>query len=154
MRINVLERRETGDQGTFGRLIVPGMSRTIYSGELPWRDNLPRISCFPDAKWNVEYGFCLPEGDYIVEMRRSPKFGRTYWIRNVPKRSFCLIHPANLMGDVMKGFRTHLEGCLALGYALGWIERQKAVLRSRPAVTDFMNFMGRETFMLRVVNTF
>jgi hypothetical protein len=80
--------------------------------------------------------------------------GWTYWIKDVPMRSFCLIHPANLAGDVNKGFRTQLEGCLALGYSLGWLDGQKAVLRSRVAVTDFMNVMNREPFLLRVVNAF
>lgn len=148
-----LERRETGDQGTFGRLYVPG-GGTFFTGELPWRDNRTNISCVPTAAWNLEHGFCLPEGFYRVVMRLSPKFGWTYWLRDVPERSVCLIHPANLAGDVTKGFRTHLGGCTALGYALGWMDGQKAVLRSRPAVVAFMNTMERKPFLLRVVDRF
>lgn len=154
MITNTLARLESGDQGTFGRLVVPGFSRMLYTGELPWRENRQRVSCFPDAAWCVEHGLLLPEGEYTVVMRRSPRFGWMYWISDVPARSFCLIHPANLMGDVARGFHTQLEGCVALGYSLGWLDRQKAVLRSRPAVVDFMNFMGRESFRLRVVNEF
>ena len=147
-----LVRQPSSPQGTFGRLYGVGYPQTLYTGELPWRDNKSNVSCVPTAQWCVDRGYCLPTGVYHVEMRRSPKMGWTYWLRDVPGRGFCLIHPANLMGDVGLGFRTQLQGCIALGLALGWMDGQKAVLRSRVAVVGFMDVMGREPFLLRITN--
>lgn len=59
-----------------------------------------------------------------------------------------------LWGKCRKGLLTHLEGCIGLGMNIGWLEGQKAVLRSRPAVIEFMNMMNREPFMLKIVNAF
>ena len=148
----LLERRETGDQGTFGRMFAA--EKSYYTVELPWRENRQRMSCVPWAEWNTEHGFCLPEGEYHCEIRYSGHLGLTYWLKDVPGRTYCLIHPASYGGDVTKGWKTHLEGCIGLGFAIGWIEKQKAILRSRVAVVDFMNVMKREPFLLRIVNSF
>lgn len=150
----LLERHDTGPQGTFGKMILPDFNKSYYSCELPWINNAPRISCIPDAAWNLEHKYCLPEGEYEVKMRKSPKFGWVYWISNVPMRSLCLIHAANLAGDTTKGYKTQLEGCIALGFSLGWIDKQKAILRSRPAVVEFMNVLEKAPFLLKIVNMF
>lgn len=59
----------------------------------------------------------IPEGTYDVEMRESPKFGLTPWIRGVPNRRYILIHPGN-----HANFRTcdgkilnDTEGCILTG---------------------------------------
>jgi len=65
----------------------------MYSIELPWKDNLTRVSC-------------IPEGRYGLVKRWSPKFNRHLQVLNVPKRNFILIHPAN---DALK----ELKGCIA-----------------------------------------
>ena len=148
----IIERRDRGDQGTFGKLFVPDSDQSWFTGELPWRNNSKNISCVPTAEWCIENKYCLPEGDYKVVMRKSPKFGWTYWMTDIPLRSLCLIHSANLMGDVSKGFKAQLNGCIALGFSLGWLEGQKAVLRSRPAVLNFMSMMNKEPFTLKIVD--
>jgi hypothetical protein len=152
MKTNILERRDFGDQGTFGRMIVSGWDKILFSGELPWHDNKTNISCVPTAEWCLAHGFCLPEGLYHLKMRYSGHLGWCYWLKDVPGRSWCLVHPATYMGDEALGFRTQLRGCIALGYNLGLMEGQKAVLRSRPAVVNFMNYMKREPFMLRIID--
>ena len=43
--------------------------------ELPWRKNMTGISC-------------IPSGEYKCVIRRSNRFGITYWVTNVPKRSY------------------------------------------------------------------
>lgn len=149
-----VKRQESGDQGTFGKLYIINTEKWYYSIELPWINNQSRISCVPNAEWNIDNGYCLPEGEYNVIMRRSPKFGWTYWLSDVPMRSFCLIHPANYGGNVSKGYKTHVEGCIGLGYNLGWLEGQKAILRSRPAVLNFMSIMNKEPFKLKIINAF
>jgi hypothetical protein len=97
----LLARRETSDQGTFGRLSAGLLS--LYSGELPWRENAKSISC-------------VPAGTYRAAFTHSPRFGRLlYLVGPVPARSGIRIHPANLMGDASLGFHSQLNGCISLG---------------------------------------
>lgn len=84
--------RKYFEKGVNGVLIFEGVElcKTI---ELPWRKNLPRISC-------------IPEGIYDVRKRYSPKFRWHFEIRGVVGRQNILIHPAN---DALK----ELKGCIA-----------------------------------------
>jgi hypothetical protein len=61
-------------------------------------------------------------------------------------------HPANLMGAIDKGFRAQLNGCIALGEKLGWIDGQKALLLSAPAMRRFESIMGGKPFTLEIRN--
>src|SRR5882757_6858222 len=78
--------------GTNGQLLYDG-KRICYTIELPWKDNVPRVSC-------------IPPGRYALAKRYSPKFGRHLQLVNVPGRQWILIHPAN---DAL----LELEGCIA-----------------------------------------
>ena len=131
-----LRRMATSDQGTRGVLILPDgvLCNTL---ELPWRDNRPSHSC-------------IPNGEYPVAIRQSPRFGRIFHVKDVPGRTFILIHAGNLAGDVGKGLKTHTEGCILLGRHFGTIHGQQAVLASRPALSDFMEKMDGQPFILRV----
>jgi hypothetical protein len=132
----VLQRLESSDQGTFGKLVAGGLA--FFSGELPWRDNAPSVSC-------------VPAGTYRAIFTDSPRFGRRlYLLDRVPARSGIRIHPANLMGDAQKGFRCQLNGCIALGEKLGWMDKQKAVLLSQPAVRRLESFFGGQPFELEI----
>lgn len=132
----ILLRQERGDQGTFGRLIARGLG--LFSGELPWRENASSISC-------------VPAGTYRAMVTYSPRFGRgLYLVDAVPARSGIRVHPANLMGDRSKGFACQLNGCIALGERLGWIDRQKAVLLSQPAVRRLEEYFRRRPFILEI----
>lgn len=137
-KLAYLERLETGDQGTFGRIMFG--NDTLYTGELPDRGNRPNRSC-------------IPVGHYRAIWNYSPHFKREmYLIVPVDGRSGIRIHSANLMGDVDKGFRSQLYGCIALGERLGSLAGQKAVLVSRPAVDRFERWGARENFDLEIVN--
>ena len=65
----------------------------MYSIELPWKDNLARVSC-------------IPEGRYELVKWYSPKFGNHFRVLSVPGRSLIMVHPAN---DAIK----ELKGCIA-----------------------------------------
>ena len=130
-----LRRERMSDHGTEGLLIAPGFS--CYTLELPWRENISNISC-------------IPIGDYKCELRRSPRMGLTYWIKKVPKREFILIHSGNFAGDVEKGWKSHVNGCILLGLQMGVIQGQRAILNSKIAVRRFMETMGGEKFTLRI----
>ncbi|TDD74642.1 DUF5675 family protein [Flavobacterium caseinilyticum] len=79
-------------EGTQGVLEWNG-TIVCYTIELPWLGNQKRISC-------------IPEGEYILRQRFSPKFGWHLHLMNVPGRDLILIHPAN---DAKK----ELLGCIA-----------------------------------------
>ena len=131
-----LFRTVTSDQGTEGIFATDGFfCKTL---ELPWRNNQRSISC-------------IPSGEYIVKIRQSPKYGSVYWVTSVPNRSWILIHAGNVAGDVKKGFRTHVNGCILLGKKHGFLYNQRAVLTSRPTVRRFRSAMRDKTFKLIVV---
>jgi hypothetical protein len=133
-----LLRTESGDQGTFGLLAVDNF--TCFTGELPWLDNRSKVSCIPVGKYNV-----------LWEL--SPRLHKhTYRLKNVKGRDGVLIHSANLVGDSTKGFKTQLQGCIAMGEKLGYMMGQKALLSSRPAVTAFEMFLNFEPFILEIKN--
>ena len=79
-------------EGTQGVLEWNG-TLVCYTIELPWLNNQRRISC-------------IPEGEYILQQRFSPKFGWHLHLINVLGRDLILIHPAN---DAKK----ELLGCIA-----------------------------------------
>ena len=79
-------------EGTQGVLEWNG-TIVCYTIELHWLENQKRISC-------------IPEGEYILQKRFSPKFKRHLHLINVPGRDLILIHPAN---DAKK----ELLGCIA-----------------------------------------
>ena len=79
-------------EGTQGVLEWNG-TIVCYTIELPWLGNQKRISC-------------IPEGEYILRKRFSPKFKWHLHLMNVPGRDLILIHPAN---DAKK----ELLGCIA-----------------------------------------
>ena len=134
----VLQRMESGDQGTFGRLTTPDF--WLYSGELPDRGNAPSVSC-------------IPAGVYDVIWTWSPRFKRNmYLLLGTAPRAGIRKHPANLMGDIALGLRSQLNGCIALGERLGWIEKQKALLLSAPAVRRFEDYMQHKPFKMEVRN--
>ncbi len=135
-RLTLLRGRST-DQGTPGALLREDGSRIAWSMELPWKNNAPRVSC-------------IPPGEYTSRMRRSPHFGPVYEITGVAGRSSILIHTGNWGGDVSRGYRSHVLGCVLLGLQHGRREGQLAVFVSRPAVTLLEREMDRQPFVLEV----
>ena len=138
-RIVHLCRLKRSDQGTRGMLFADGFS--CHTLELPWRKNKRNISC-------------IPAGDYEVKIRISPKYGEIYWVTNVPNRSFILIHSGNWAGDRTKGYKTHVNGCIALGQKRGLLAGQWAVLNSRITVRRFMEEMDNKPFTLKILEEF
>jgi hypothetical protein len=141
-----LFRTTTSDHGTEGMLVTEGFfCKTL---ELPWRNNKKGMSC-------------IPAGEYIVKIRQSPKYGSIYWVTKVPDRTWILIHPGNVAGDITKinpntetNFKSHVNGCILLGKKHGFLWGQRAVLISKPTVRDFRNFMNDETFKLKIIGSF
>lgn len=77
---------------TEGMIMVNGVI-LCHSIELPWKNNVQNISC-------------IPSGTYQIQFRSSSRHKDHLMVRNVPDRSFILLHPAN---DSKK----ELRGCIA-----------------------------------------
>ena len=93
MKTYLLERIEKEDTHTLGRFWFNG--NTVYTLELPWKNNEKNISC-------------IPTGLYEVELTYSPRFKKMLWlVKDVPNRSGIRIHPANYVHQ--------LHGCIAPG---------------------------------------
>ncbi len=136
-RTITLKRYKTSDHGTQGVLCVPGLG-TLHTLELPWRDNKQGESC-------------IPTGQYLCELRKSPRFGLTYHVTNVPDRSFILIHSGNVAGEVSLNLKSDVAGCILLGMRCGELWGQRAVLSSKRAVRLFMEHMQGEEFILNII---
>lgn len=132
----LLTRLDLSDQGTFGVIIVDDL--TLYTGELPWIDNESNISC-------------IPKGIYQCKWTHSNRFKKyMYEVCGVEKRSGIRKHSANLMGNITKGFKAQLNGCIALGERLGWMNGQKALLLSAPAMRRFESYLHYQPFELEI----
>lgn len=140
MRQVQLQRTETSDQGTFGKLITDCGSE-YCAGELPERNNQSGISC-------------IPAGTYYCLWQFSPKHGLCYHVLDVPGRSDIEIHVANFVGDVNKGLKSDLLGCITLGMSIGILDGQKAIISSRGAVSRFQGDMLLEEFQLVISENF
>jgi hypothetical protein len=136
MRKAMLTRDGSSDDGTFGTFLSDS-GFTCRTGELPWRDNAPEVSC-------------IPPGVYNVTFRMSSKHGLCYHVENVPGRSGVEIHAANFCGAADRGKKCQLEGCLAPGLSVGQLEGQKAILESRQALLALQDEFAEEDFELTI----
>lgn len=133
-----IDRLESTEYGTFGRLTVDKLN--FLTGELQWLENAADVSC-------------IPAGAYECSWNYSPKLQRfAYCVEDVPNRTGILIHPANLMGRKDLGYRSDLNGCIALGAKSGFMYGQKALFVSASIVERFENYMAHEPFVLEIRN--
>jgi hypothetical protein len=135
-----LTRLESTDQGTFGvfKIEQNGRSFSCQSLELPWRNNQREVSC-------------IPEGEYECIWRSSTTFGRKlYAVTDVNGRSGILFHVGNYAGDVKKGYRSDVRGCILLGESRGTLRDQSVVLTSKNTMRAFHGFTQGENFLLCV----
>ncbi len=134
-------RREVGDaQGVLGVLTFG--DETLWTMELPWRENRRNVSRIPDGKFEV-----CP--------RVSPRFGPCLAVHGVEGRSHILFHSGNLAGDVTKGWLSHSKGCILPGMRCGTLTLdghppQRAVLGSRTAMRRLMTWADGRGFALEV----
>lgn len=98
-----------------------------------WRDNKASVSCIPD-------------GEYLCEIVRSPKFGEVYEIKGVPNRSHILMHTGNTVADT--------EGCELYGRAVICDQKEARTHESLLAKGDFMAYMKGQPFKLVVSSNY
>ena len=132
-----LVREAYTDIGTFGQLTMPS-GLVLYTCELPWRENQRSISC-------------IPEGCYMMRKRESAVVQRTsggefmegWEVRNVPDRTFIMVHVGNTIADA--------EGCILVGAGRGFVNGKWAVTNSRDAFRKFMAELdGQPEWMIEI----
>lgn len=100
MKTLQIVRSHERDQTTGFAALHNSKNETIMSFrtlELPWRNNINKISC-------------IPPGTYKAVPRVSEKYGKHFHILDVPGRSFILIHYGNFVSDS--------TGCILVGASL------------------------------------
>lgn len=119
-------------------------------------DGFPWLLTLEDEQRQNQRGVsAIPEGIYTVVRTVTPKHGECFMVTGVPDRSAILIHSGNSEKDT--------EGCILLGKEYGKvtgkdedsgaIESQTAILRSKEAMKEFMDYLaGEQGFSLRIVN--
>jgi len=121
----VIVRFDTGPDGTFGRMFLPGGTDRV-NVEPPWKNNRKNISC-------------IPPGKYECEIRESPTFGLCPEILNVPDRTHVLMHAGNWAGDVEKGRVSNSQACVLPGRNIAVLNGQPGVSNSRMTMDELMN---------------
>ena len=142
MKEAILTRGISSDVGTFGTFQWDG-GPLLRCVELPWRNNLSGISCVPPAPG-------APSVQYVCVPYDSPSHGPCYMLAGVQGRSDVEIHVANWAGDMSKGLKCELRGCIALGTDAGPLDGQMAVLHSQQAFDALMAWAAGENFLLTI----
>jgi hypothetical protein len=139
MRSAKLTRIRSGNAGTFGEMATD-TGRIFKTGEPPWRDNKPGISC-------------IPTGIYRCLWQFSPAHGKcNYRLADVPGREAIEIHAGNFCGDTSMGFASDTCGCILVGMSYAIIKGQSAIADSRRALREFEDAMGFGEFLLKIVD--
>ena len=150
MKRAILQREETGNQGTFGTLTFYDGDKAlgmINTGELPWRNNARGRSCIcsgvytctPRLSEKFKDHFILTGKGVLDTLTKDPK-----------QRDFVLIHKGNLCGDRDRGFVSHVDGCIIVGVSRGFLNNQMAVLSSGVALDRLIHWSARQSFSLEI----
>lgn len=127
----VLSRDKDQSKQTTGDLLLDN-GKILKTVELKWNNNKRRESC-------------IPIGEYDVVPRSSAKYGKHFYITNVPNRDLCLFHAAN--------YSRQLLGCIAPGLSHKDIDKDGLldVVSSKLAMQELLNLYPNG-FKLRIQN--
>lgn len=125
-----LERFAHTRWGTFGTLTIDDWQ--CVTVERPWLQNAQNISCIPVGR----YALRLRDSG-VVERSTQGAFDRGWEVCDVIDRSYIMLHPGNTMDD--------LEGCIAVGRELGFINGKWAVTDSQATFSDLMARLARDS---------
>ena len=130
MKIELL-RVGQSNRGTFGVLRQREIPFALTL-ERPWVDNQSNVSC-------------IPAGSYTCQRIRSPKFGDTFEVMNVPNRSHVLFHKGNTLDD------TH--GCILVAEEFSGTFERPMIVSSARGFGEFLALLeGQTTFDLLVLD--
>ena len=124
MKIVRIKRFESTDNGTFGKITIDGTKYIKFTGELPWNNNEPRISC-------------IPVGEYLC-IQAMYKGKPHYLLSNVANREGIFIHAINFVGDKKKGLKSDSMGCIGIGDDISYDEhKQKLIVGYDKCIREF-----------------
>ncbi len=123
----IIRLEEDFQLGTFGVIRV---NKRRFSDTLEPSDRLNQT--------NVS---SIPAQQYICVPFNSPKFGRVYKVTHVPGRTNILFHPGNRLKDTL--------GCIMLG-VMGYLDDERAILKSRITYDRFHKIMNNDPFHLTI----
>jgi hypothetical protein len=140
----ILHRDPDQTKQTYGTLSIYSGTDLLFSCktlELPWLNNQRRISC-------------IPEGTYNVILHNSPKFGKCFWLQDVPGRSEILIHTGNYAGSLNpKTGKSDILGCILVGTGYADLDGDglKDITSSKVAMDELLRLLTSE-FVLTIQN--
>ena len=119
------------NRGTFG-VLRQGEVPFALTLERPWSENMASVSC-------------IPSGTYVCRRVRSPAFGDTFEVMNVPNRSHILFHKGNTLDD------TH--GCILVAEEFSGTFEHPMIVSSARGFGEFLALLeGQTTFDLLVLD--
>ena len=119
MLILELLRVGQSNRGTFG-VIRHGHVPFVLTLERPWEDNATDISC-------------IPAGRYRCRRIRSPQFGNTYEVCDVPNRTHILFHRGNFLHNT--------QGCILIGEEFSGTAEKPFVASSERGFLEFIKYL-------------
>ena len=129
MIVDLIRIEESESHGTFGVLKIDKEAFCVTL-EPADRENQTSISS-------------IPEGQYDCGRVNSPRFGITYQVFNVPKRSNILFHAGNV--------DDHTRCCILLAQYFGKLRGDRAILNSGNTFKLFMDRLkDHEQFHLTI----
>ncbi|WP_067216753.1 DUF5675 family protein [Marinomonas gallaica] len=130
-----LDRQETSANATRGVLTIGGKAGTWYILEPSGPDSTTEGS---DQR--------IPQGTYRVTSYSSPKYPDAFELKDVPGRTYILIHPGN--------FHSNTEGCLMPGKVKMSDNNDLAVGRSRVAFNEIKaHLAGAQRITIEISNS-
>ena len=107
--------------------------------ERPWLFNRSSVSCIPNGTYRCLR--CRKSPDYGFQ--DSPKFGDTFQVYGVPRRSSILFHKGNIDQD------TH--GCICVGEQFELVSGRPGIMASTKGFREFLSRLnGVDEFELEV----
>ena len=117
------------DTPTYGVLLNEGIPFTLTL-ERPWLENIPNLSC-------------IPPGSYTAIRHKSPKFGETFWVQDVPGRDEILFHKGNIAGNS--------HGCILIGESFSHVLGEEGITGSKEGFAEFLRILeGVTEFNLEI----
>lgn len=114
--IEIVRLEEDARYGTFG---VLKLNKQVFC-----------VTLEPPDRCNQVNRSSIPAQQYLLKRIRSPHFGNTFEVADVPGRSFVLLHPGNRVDDS--------EGCILLAEHFGKLYDDRGVLNSGKTFERFM----------------
>lgn len=128
-----LIRVASNSEATYG-VLIQGTIPFAVTLERPWLDNKRGESC-------------IPRGHYVCVMVKSPRFGPTFMVKDVPGRSEILFHKGNLSDDS--------HGCILVGEQFNVITGRPGIGASKEGFDEFMRITQQALeFPLEIVEAY